>query len=153
MNLLPQYSEDDKFTVDTISTLSGLSFEQVKGVFEFLLLIQFTQYLEGNPINIPYLGALSIEYDKDELIRGHKRAVLKTQFQDSELLKKIVGEIKDGDNDTILSILKNFVENQLLYYINEENHNGRTKRKHRGNKEPITTRGFFNTEIGEDAVD
>jgi hypothetical protein len=131
-----QYNDDDRFTMDNISILTGISLEQIREVFEFLLLLQLTQFLDGHPINVPYLGSLKVEFEKDEMIRGHKRAILRTEFKDSELLKRIIGEIEDGENTTIMSILKNFIDNQLLYIINEENAHGsgasqNTRRKRR----------------------
>jgi len=129
-----QYSEEDRFIFDNISLLTGLTFEQIKNVFEFHLLFQLSQYLEGKPITVPYLGTLDVKYSHDEIIRGHKRAVLETKFKDSELLKRSIGEIEDGENTTILSILKNFVESQLLYLIQEESHNAGTRNQ--SNRKP-----------------
>lgn len=151
MQSVIQYTENDNFMFDSLSILTGLTFEQVKEVFEYLLVLQFTQYMEEKPIAVPYLGTIAVEYEKDEILRGHKRAVLKTNFKDSELLKRIVGEIEDGSNESILGIIKNFVENRLLYLLNEETQNGtgNQARKQR-RKEPSFSGGFSKTKIETD---
>lgn len=144
MQPILQYNDDDKFIIDNLSVLTGLSFEQIKGVLEYLLLFQLTQYLDGKPLTIPYLGNLFIEYTGDEIIRGHTRAILKSEFHDSELLKRIIGEIEDGSNSTILSILKNFVENKLLYLLEEDSiSNDGKDRKHGSGQSKRKLRGLF----------
>jgi hypothetical protein len=142
-----QYTDEDRFIMDNVAVLSGLTLEQVKQVFEFTLLTQITQYLETKKVTIPYLGTVGVEYVRDEHIRGHKRAVLSTDFQDSELLKRIVGEIEDGENSTILLILRNFFETQLLYILEEDSTNGsktQSSRRKRGKDQPAP-RDLFGT--------
>jgi hypothetical protein len=140
-----QYGDNDRFMIDNLSILTGLTFEQVRQVFEFLLLLQMADYMEGKPITVPYLGKLSVEYIKDEIIRGHKRALLDVKFEDSELLKRMIGEIEDGENTTVLAVLKGFIENQLLYLLQEESQNGGKTRKQTRKREFSFPKTFSGT--------
>lgn len=143
-----QYSDEDRFMIDNLSILTGLTFEQIRQVFEFLLILQMSDYMEGKPVTIPYLGKLFIEYVKDELVRGHKRAVLDIKFEDSELLKRMIGETEDGENTTVLSVLKGFIENQLLYLLQEESQSGGKTRKQARKREFSFPKTFSGTGPG-----
>jgi hypothetical protein len=103
----------EKNLIEEISVLVGLSPTVVREVLEATLLRQIEFLLKGNEIYIPFLGKLFIRYVEDEWIAGAKSAKVDAFFSASDLLKRFVGEINEGDSPTLKTLMKKKIQGQL----------------------------------------
>ena len=108
----------ERTLINEISNASNYPINQVREILEYLYVYQLEHYLLNKPIPIPFLGNITIEYDKDEWINGLKKTVVTSTFNPSDLIRENIGNIEDGESkflqdfyiDKVLSVLRDEVE-------------------------------------------
>lgn len=103
----------EKNLIEEISTLSGHSPTIIREVLESTFLRQLEFLLEGKEILVPFLGKLFVKYIEDEWIAGSKAAKVDAFFAPSDLLKRFVGEFKDGDSPTLNALMQRKLKGTL----------------------------------------
>lgn len=103
----------EKNLVEEISTLSGHSPTVVRDILESTFLRQLEFLLEGKEILVPFLGKLFARYVDDEWIAGAKSAKVDAFFAPSDLLKRFIGEIHDGDSPTLNNLMQRKIKGTL----------------------------------------
>ncbi len=109
----------EKNLTQEISTLSGYSQAIVREVLEFTFIRQIEQYLATQKMPVPFLGDLLIDFKGDVYIEGEKEAVIETSFESSQLLKRMVGDIEDGDIPIIKDLLEQKIKPAISNIIND----------------------------------
>ena len=113
-------NEFEKTLIKEINTLSDQSESSVREVLEFTLLRQVEQLLNGDPISIPFIGKLTIEYVGDDFVEGARIAQIKSSFEPSDLLKRLVGDVEDGESEMIEEMLSSKTRAALQYHLDKK---------------------------------
>ena len=98
--------EYEKTLVDEISTISEYTEHNVRNVLEFSFYRQMEQLLAGEEISLPFIGKIKLAYEGDITLSNEREAVVTAQFHPSSLMKRIMGDIADGEADTLLYLLE-----------------------------------------------
>jgi hypothetical protein len=112
--------EFEKNLIEEISTLSGHQPLVIREILEFTFLRQLEQYMKGENITVPYLGRIKIQYKGDTVSFGAKQAEIEVFFSPSDLLRRLVGDISDGESEIIDTLLIKKVESALQAKLDEE---------------------------------
>jgi hypothetical protein len=99
----------EKNLVQEISVLSRYSQAIVREVLEFTFIRQVEQYFANHKMPLPFLGELNITFDGDNYIDGEREANLSIKVESSDLLKRVVGDVEDGN----ISIIKDLLEQKI----------------------------------------
>jgi hypothetical protein len=110
----------EKSLVEELSTLSGYPASTVREILEFTFLRQVEQYSDSNEMSVPFIGKVRIVNKGDVFISGAKQADIDVFFAPSDLLKRIVGDVEDGESDLIENLLQKKFENALQVKLQEE---------------------------------
>lgn len=103
----------EKSLVEEVSTLSGYPSATVREVLEFVFLRQIEQYSDTTEMNVPFIGKVKILNKGDTIISGAKQADIDVFFSPSDLLKRVVGDVEDGESDLIENLLQKKFENAI----------------------------------------
>lgn len=109
----------EKNLVQEISTLSGYSQLIVREVLEFVFIRQIEQYLANKKMPLPFLGEMEIEYAGDVYKDNEREANLNLTLNSSSLLKRIIGEIEDGELSIIKDLLTQKIKSAISSTIND----------------------------------
>lgn len=104
---------ESKDTIEKIRLFSGSTYEQSKDFFESLVTYLVYNYLEGNSTYIPFFGSVKVNYEGDIVDAKGKEAVLSLDFEADSSLKKIIGQIVDGEETEVEKILKKKIRIEL----------------------------------------
>jgi len=110
----------EKSMVEEISTLSGYSTSTVREVLEFAFLRQVEQYIDTTEMNVPFIGKVKILNKGDIFISGAKQADIDVFFSPSDLLRRIVGDVEDGESNLIENLLQKKFENAVQTKLQED---------------------------------
>lgn len=108
----------EKNLVQEISTLSGYSQAIVREVLEFTFIRQVEQYFANQTMPVPFIGEIRIEYNGDVFIEGEREAVIDTNFTPTSLLKRVVGDVEDGDTTLLKDLLEQKIKPAISSIIN-----------------------------------
>ena len=103
----------EKTLIEETSTLTGHSPTLIREVLEATFLRQIESLLEGKEMFVPFLGKLLVKYVEEEWIAGAKSAKVDAFFIPSELLKRFVGEFKDGKSPTLNTLIQKKIKGTL----------------------------------------
>lgn len=109
----------EKSLIQELSILSGYSQSIVREVLEFTFIRQVEQYFVNQKMPIPFLGELGLTYKGDIYTDGEKEAILESSFEFSTLLKRVVGDIEDGDITLIKDLLEQKIKPAISSIIND----------------------------------
>lgn len=110
----------EKSYVRDVSTLSGYPPTVVREILEFVFLRQIEQYEASTEMHIPFLGKIKIIDKGDIFVSGAKQADIDVLFAPSDVLKKVVGDVADGESSIIENLLQQKVENALETQLQED---------------------------------
>lgn len=116
-----KFLKQDKEVLHRIHLLSGRSYEEVREVYEGFLYSIILSYLEKEPIYIPLFGNVDIHFTKDVLTRFGREAELEITIEPSYTLKRIIGQIEDGEETDLEVILKDRIKKVLDEIVDESN--------------------------------
>jgi hypothetical protein len=105
--------EFEKGILEEIATLSGHSFATVRDILESAFLRQLEYVMNGEPVAVPYLGTIKVIYKGDNYVSGTRVADVECHFETSELFKRLVGDIQDGESDLISQLLQKKIKSAL----------------------------------------
>jgi hypothetical protein len=103
----------EKTTLEEIATLSGHSSVTVRDVLESTFLRQLEFIMSNKPIVVPFLGKLLVRYKGDSYVSGEKIAEIESFFSVSDLLKRLIGDIHDGESNIIGQLLQKQLKGAL----------------------------------------
>jgi len=106
-------TQQAKDTTEKIRLFTGLTYQQVKDVLESFYTLVTINYLEGKTTHIPYLGEISIEYKGDEIKAGGREAILHLSVDADSMLKRVIGQIQDGDETEVERIFLDKIKMEL----------------------------------------
>ena len=113
-------SDFERTLIKEISTISDQSELAIREVLEYTLLRQAEQLLNGEPIIIPFLGELSVQYDGDDFEAGNRVARVKATFVASDLLKRLIGDVEDGESSILEDLLASKMKVALQQQLNKD---------------------------------
>lgn len=90
--------------INEISAISTFKPTTVRDVLENTFIRQLESILNGEDILIPFIGRLHVEYEGDDFVSGAKVAKISFSGEPSEVFKRLVGEIHDGESDIIWNL-------------------------------------------------
>jgi hypothetical protein len=96
---------ESRSTIEKIRLISGTTYDQCKEFFESLITHISLNYLEEKETYIPYIGSFKFIYDGDTIDSEGKEAKIKIEFSADPNLKKIIGQIVDGNEMEIDKML------------------------------------------------
>jgi len=109
----------EKDLIQEISTISGYSQAIVREVLEFTFIRQIEQYFVNKKMPIPFIGEAFIDYKGDNYKDGEREANIETALISSPLLKRVIGDIEDGDITIIKDLLEQKIKPSIASIINE----------------------------------
>jgi hypothetical protein len=109
----------EKSLITEISALSGHSVAMVRDVLEATFLRQLEQHMNDKDITIPFVGDVHIKYLGDNLVSGNRLTDMDCFIAPSELLKRLVGDIQDGESDIITQLLQRKIKSALQVKLEE----------------------------------
>jgi hypothetical protein len=121
-------TEQEIQTLEIIRNISHESIDRITNVFLALQSYAFLQYVDGEPITIPYFGNFILRYKGDKIDTTGREAQVESFFVPSEMMKENIGECEDYKEDPSLGIgsisifkqLQNVNERQLRKELNNE---------------------------------
>jgi len=97
----------EKDLVEEISVISGHSQASIREIWEFTFLNMIDQYMDRKPVRIPFLGTVFIRNEPSE---GSELTVFASV---SDLMKKIIAEVDDGDSEFLNSLFHKKIKMEL----------------------------------------
>lgn len=88
-------SDSEKEIIEKLKLSTGLTYRDIKNIFECYLTHVALNYVADKSTSIPFIGDISFSSDKDKITKFGKQAIVKTEFTPNDLVKKLIGEIKD----------------------------------------------------------
>ena len=113
--------EFEKGLIEEISTLSGHSPSVVRDILESTFLRQLEFVMNNDQVIIPFLGSLLIRYKGDQYISGTRVADVDCFFATSDLFKRLIGDIHDGESDLISQLLQKKIKSALQDILDKDN--------------------------------
>lgn len=113
---MPSYLKLDNFEkelIEEISTLSGHSPNLVRDILELTFLRQLESVMDGKDFRVPYIGRVKPIYNGDVYVGGEREADVTCLFAPSDLLKRIIGDIHDGESDILADLLQKKIKSAL----------------------------------------
>lgn len=110
----------EKSFVRDVSTLSGYPPTVIREVLEFMFLRQIEQYEDSGEMSIPFIGKVKIIDKGDIYVSGAKQADIDVLFAPTDLLKRVVGDVADGESSIIENLIQQKVENALETRLQED---------------------------------
>lgn len=110
----------EKNLIEEISIMSGYSPTIVRDILESTYLRQLEFLLESKEIKIPFLGKVLIKHSGEDWISGTKLAKVDSFFVTSDLTKRFVGEIHDGNSPTLNSLVQKKIRGTLQNILDKE---------------------------------
>lgn len=115
-----RFSRQEKDALHKIHLLSGRSYEEVRDVYEGFLYSVVLSYLEKELVYFPLFGEIDIRFIKDKMTKQGREAELEISIQPSLMLKRIIGQIEDGDETDLEVILRNKIKHVLSGILGED---------------------------------
>ena len=103
----------EKGLIDEIATLSGYPEIAVREILELTFLRQLEFVMNRKDIRIPFIGNLTTVYHGDEFEAGNRVAIVTCTVNPSELYRRIIGDIEDGESDIIKDFLNSKAEAEI----------------------------------------
>jgi hypothetical protein len=110
----------DKELIEEISAFSGHSPTLVRDVLELVFLRQIENIMRGVDFRVPYIGRVKPIYNGDVFVGGEREADVTCLFAPSELLKRIIGDINDGESDILSDLLNKKFKSALQEKLQEK---------------------------------
>ena len=112
--------EFEKSVIEEIATLSGHSVATVRDVLESTFLRQLEFIMCDEEIMVPFLGSVLVRYKGDNYISGLREANVECFFAASDLLKRVVGDIQDGESELIGQLLQKKIKSGLQEILEDK---------------------------------
>jgi hypothetical protein len=110
-------SKKEKEILHKVHLLTGKPYEDVKEIIEGFLKLGVLSCLEKEPVVFPLFGELDITYKGDKIVPQGKEAILETVFEPSPLLKRSIGQMKDGDESDLEKMLLGSIKESIQKYL------------------------------------
>ena len=99
-------NEYESELIEEISTLAGYSESTVRDIQELTLFRQLEDAMREKDIRIPFIGKLHVVHHGDTYVNGTREANVECFFAPSDLFKRIIGDIVDGDSELLADLLQ-----------------------------------------------
>jgi len=99
-------SDYEKPIMEELSILTDETPLKVRDIQEQLFLHQLDDYANGRDILIPFWGKIKIKYNGDFLSGGERVADLDIFFSPSELARRLIGDIEDGESEVLRELMQ-----------------------------------------------
>lgn len=109
----------EKGIIEEVAVLTDQSPLAIREILELLFLRQIDSYISGEDITVPFLGKLKVKYKGDFLSGGERVADLDIFFSPSDLTRRLVGDIEDGDSSTIKDLMEKKISLELRNILEE----------------------------------
>lgn len=108
-----RFSQEEKDLIYRIHLLSGKSLSDITEMFESFCLCSVLACLEKESVQIPLIGEMNIKYDGEEISALGKEAKVEISINPNKYIKKVIGQIKDGEESDIEKSLELKIKNIL----------------------------------------
>jgi len=106
-------SDYEKPIMEELSILTDETPLKVRDIQEQLFLHQLDNYANGRDILIPFWGKIKIKYNGDFLSGGERVADLDIFFSPSELARRLIGDIEDGESEVLRELMQKKISMEL----------------------------------------
>ena len=108
-----KYTKEEKDIIHRVHLISGKPYGEVTDVIESLCIVCVMAYMEKEPIDVPMLGRFEVKYNGDKIVNGEKEADITINITPGAFIKRVIGQIEDGDESDIEKILKEKIRKLL----------------------------------------
>ena len=98
---MAKFSQEEKDLIYRIHLLSGKPLSDITEMFESFCLCTVLSCLEGEPLQIPMVGEMEVKYSGEDISALGKEAKVEIQVKPNKFLKKVIGQIQDGEESDI----------------------------------------------------
>lgn len=110
--------------INEISAISTHKAATVRSILESTHLRQIESLLSSEDnqnyyMDIPYIGTVHIIYNGDNYVSGAKISDITCYLEPSDLLKRLIGEIHDGESNIIWKISEKKITSALQQKLEE----------------------------------
>ena len=98
---MPRFSQEEKDLIYRIHLLSGKPMSDINEMFESFCLCTVLSCLEKETLQIPMIGEMKVSYDGEEISALGKEAKVTIEMTPNKYLKKVIGQIQDGEESDI----------------------------------------------------
>ena len=98
---MAKFSQQEKDLIYRVHLLSGKSMSDVTDMFEAFCLCSVLSCLEKESISIPMIGDMNITYDGEDISAIGKEAKVSINVVANKYLRKVIGQIHDGEESDI----------------------------------------------------
>lgn len=120
MAISMRLDEFEREVVEEIATLSGHSPTTVSDILESTFLRQLEFAMNNEEVVVPFLGLMLVRYKGDEYISGTRVAKVECFFAPSDLFKRLIGDIHDGESDLISQLLQKKIKSALQDILDKD---------------------------------
>jgi len=109
---------EEEIFIEKVRLISGKSKYEINDVISSIITLLVLDYLEGKETSFPLFGKikLSINSLKPTLVHGKKETFLIVNVIPHSFLKKVIGQVIDGEENEIEKILKKKIQYLLKKY-------------------------------------
>lgn len=99
------------FSLQTLA--SDIPENTFKKVFEWFVIYTMIETLSDNSVVIPGIGKIKIRYEGDKRVGAYKESVLSGEIEFDDLMKKLFGQVADGESSEVHEYISNLINNDL----------------------------------------
>lgn len=113
-------SNHEKKFISEIAGFTGYPQTEVRDLEEIKFIRLIEEYYSNKTMDIPFIGKLHIEYKGDTVVAGCREAILEITVEPSEILKRVIGEVEDGESDIITNLLEQKIKSSVYGIISND---------------------------------
>jgi len=98
---MAKFSQEEKDLIYRIHLLSGKPLSDVNDMFESFCLCAVLACLEKEPLQVPMIGEMNVIYNGEDISALGKEAKVEISVTPNKFLKKVIGQVQDGEESDI----------------------------------------------------
>jgi len=114
---MARLTQKERETLECIRNITHESIEKINNILLGLMTQALLNYVDGEPMHIPYFGTFLVRCKGDEITDKGKEAVLETFFSPSPSFKENIGSYEDFKS----SPSKDINQIPIIKYLNSMN--------------------------------
>jgi len=112
-------NNNQKTFLKNLALISGVEIDKVKAVFNKLVILIMLAYMDGNPVDLPHIGELHIEYTGDVMTSAGKETKVKMEITPDAFLARQVGLYIDNEKLEIFDMIGKDIDSKLINIIED----------------------------------
>ena len=110
---MAKFSQEEKDLIYRIHLLSGKSLSDINEMFESFCLCTVLACLEKETLQVPMIGEMEVKYTGEDISAVGKEAKVEISVTPNKFLRKVIGQVHDGEESDIEKSLELKIRNIL----------------------------------------